>query len=62
VIAQLNLRVPYAHGDSVLPCDAVGYAIEAEAPPAFPPERPVAETSASIGDPMAALIGNGARL
>jgi hypothetical protein len=44
------------------PCDAVDYPIEAESPLAFPPERPLAETSASIGDPVADLIGNGARL
>jgi acyl-CoA hydrolase len=62
VIAQLNPRVPYTYGDAVLPCDAVDYAIEAEAPLASPPERPPAETSASIGDRVAALIGNGATL
>ena len=37
VIAQLNPRVPYTYGDSVLPCDAIDYAIEAEAP--LPPRR-----------------------
>ncbi len=62
VIAQLNPRIPYTYGDSVLPCDAVDYAIEAEAPLASPPERPVAETSVSIGDRVAAFIGDGATL
>jgi acyl-CoA hydrolase len=62
VIAQLNPRVPYTYGDSVLPCDAIDYAIEAEAPLASPPERPIAETSAGIGDRVAALIGDGATL
>jgi acyl-CoA hydrolase len=62
VIAQLNPRVPYSYGDSVLPCDAIDYAIEAEAPLASPPERPIAETSAGIGDRVAALIGDGATL
>src|SRR6202020_587989 len=36
--------------------------IEAEAPLASPPERTVAETSVSIGDRAAALIGDGATL
>jgi hypothetical protein len=31
VVAQLNPRVPYTYGDSVLPCDVIDYAIEAEA-------------------------------
>ena len=62
VIAQLNPRVPYTYGDSVLHCDAVDYAIEAEAPLASPPERPVPETSAIIGDRVAAFIGDGATL
>jgi len=62
VIAQLNPRVPYTYGDSVLPCDAIDYAIEAEAPLVSPPERPVGETSASIGERVAALIRDGATL
>ena len=62
VIAQLNPRVPYTYGDAELPCDAIDYAIEAEAPLASPPERPATETSALIGDRVAALIGDGATL
>jgi acyl-CoA hydrolase len=62
VIAQLNPRVPYTYGDSVLPCDAIDYAIEAEAPLASPPELTITEASASIGDRAAALIGDGATL
>jgi acyl-CoA hydrolase len=62
VIAQLNPRVPYTFGDAVLSCDAIDYAIEAEAPLASPPERAVSETSALIGDRVAALIGDGATL
>jgi len=62
VIAQLNPRVPYTYGDAVLPCDAIDYAIEAEAPLASPPDRPASETSALIGDRVAALIGDGATL
>src|SRR5579863_6930862 len=62
VVAQLNPRVPYTYGDAVLPCDAIDYAIEAEAPLASPPDRPASETSALIGDRVAALIGDGATL
>jgi acyl-CoA hydrolase len=62
VVAQLNPRVPYTYGDAVLPCDAIDYAIEAEAPLPSPPERPVAETSAVIGERVAGLIRDGATL
>jgi hypothetical protein len=40
VVAQLNPRVPYTYGDSVLPCDVIDYAIEAEAPLQAPVPRP----------------------
>jgi acyl-CoA hydrolase len=62
VIAQLNPRVPYTYGDAELSCDAIDYAIEVEAPLLSPPERPAAETSASIGERVAALIRDGATL
>jgi len=62
VIAQLNPRVPYTYGDSVLPCDAVDYAIEAEAPLQAPTPRPATGASAAIAGRVAALIGDGATL
>jgi acyl-CoA hydrolase len=62
VIAQLNPRVPYTYGDAELPCEAIDYAIEAEAPLPSPAERPATETAALIGDRVAALIGDGATL
>jgi len=62
VIAQLNPRVPYTYGDAELPCDLIDYAIEAEAPLPSPPERPATQSSAIIGDRVAALIGDGATL
>jgi len=62
VIAQLNPRVPYTYGDSVLPCDVIDYAVEAEAPLPSPPVRPATGVSAAIGDRVAALIGDGATL
>jgi acyl-CoA hydrolase len=62
VIAQLNPRVPYTYGDSVLPADAIDYAIEAEAPLPSPPSHAATEASAAIADRVAALIGDGATL
>jgi len=62
VIAQLNPCVPFTFGDSVLPCDAIDYAIEADAPLPSPPERPATGASAVIADRVAALIGDGATL
>ncbi|HEX6449468.1 MAG TPA: acetyl-CoA hydrolase/transferase C-terminal domain-containing protein [Trebonia sp.] len=62
VIAQLNPRVPYTHGDAVLPADVIDYAIEAEAPLPTPPARPATEVAAAIADRVAALIGDGATL
>src|SRR5580698_3959759 len=40
VIAQLNPSVPYTFGDSVLPCDAIDYAIEVDVPLTSPEPRP----------------------
>jgi acyl-CoA hydrolase len=48
VIAQLNPRVPYTYGDSVLPCDVVDYAIEAEAPLRAPAPRPATGVPTAI--------------
>jgi len=62
VIAQLNPQVPYTYGDAELPCDAIDFAIEADAPLASPPLRSAAPSSAVIGDRVAALIGDGATL
>jgi acyl-CoA hydrolase len=62
VIAQLNRQVPYTFGDAVLPLDAVDYAFEAEATLPSPAGRRPEETSAVIGDRVAALVGDGATL
>lgn len=62
VVAQLNPRVPYTYGDSVLSCDLIDYAIEAEAPLQEPVQRPANWASAAIADRVAALIGDGATL
>jgi acyl-CoA hydrolase len=60
VVAQLNPQVPYSYGDAELPCDAIDYAIEADAPLPSPPEHQATESQALIGDRVAALIGDGA--
>src|SRR5215469_1296880 len=62
VVAQLNPRVPYTYGDSVLSCDVIDYAIEAEASLQAPAPRPATEVSAAIADRVAPLIGDGATL
>jgi len=62
VIAQLNPRVPYTYGDSVLDAGLIDYAIEAEAPLPSPAPHRATEASAAIADRVAALIGDGATL
>jgi len=62
VIAQLNPQVPYTYGDSVLSADDIDYAIETEIPLPVPPQRPRRDSSASIGDRVAALVPDGATL
>jgi hypothetical protein len=54
VVAQLNPRVPYTYGDSVLPCDVIDYAIEAEAPLQASAPRPATGVSAAIAGRVAA--------
>ncbi len=62
VIAQLNPQVPYTYGDSVLSADDIDYAIETDVPLPVPPQRPPRDSSASIGDRVAALVPDGATL
>ena len=62
VIAQLNPQVPYTYGDSVLSVDDIDYAIETDAPLPVPPQRPPRDSSAAIGDRVAALVPDGATL
>jgi acyl-CoA hydrolase len=62
VIAQVNRQMPYTYGDAVLSVGDVDYGIEADAPLASPPVRPALETSAAIGDRVAALVPDGAAL
>jgi acyl-CoA hydrolase len=60
VVAQLNPRVPYPYGDSVLPCHVIDYAIEAEAPLQASAPRPATGVSAAIAGRVAALVGDSA--
>ena len=62
VIAQLNPQVPFTYGDCVLAVDDIDYAIETDVPLPVPPERPPRDSSASIGDRVAALVPDGATL
>lgn len=62
VIAQLNTQMPYTYGDSVLPVGHVDYAIETDVPLPSPAGRPARDSSASIGNWVAALVPDGATL
>jgi acyl-CoA hydrolase len=62
VIAQLNPRMPYTHGDAVLACDEIDHAVEADEPLASPTPRPVSDVSHQIGDRVAALVPEAATL
>ena len=62
VIAQLNQRMPYTHGDAVLDTGQIDYAIEADGMLPSPPSRPPSPVSAAIGDRVAALVPAGATL
>jgi acyl-CoA hydrolase len=62
VVAQLNPRMPYTHGDAVLPVDDIDYAIEVDTPLPSPPARPASDLSCSIGERVAALVPDAATL
>ncbi|GAA1298928.1 acetyl-CoA hydrolase/transferase family protein [Saccharothrix xinjiangensis] len=62
VIAQVNPRMPYTHGDGVLPCEEVDHAIEVDEPLTSPEPRVVGEVSHAIADRVAALVPAGATL
>ena len=62
VVAQVNSRVPYTYGDSVLATEAISYAIETDAPLTSPPPRPVPAAGLEIGGRVAALVPDGATL
>ena len=62
VVAQLNPRMPYTHGDAVLPCDEIDLAIEVDEPLASPAHRAVDDVFAEIGGRVAELVPEAATL
>jgi acyl-CoA hydrolase len=62
VIAQLNRRMPYTYGDAELPVEAIDVALDVDVELPSPLPRPVDETRATIGERVAALVGDGATL
>ncbi len=62
VVAQVNPRMPYTHGDAVLATGEIDYAIEADSALPSPPPRLVSAASAAIGERVAGLVPDGATL
>ncbi len=62
VIAQLNPRMPFTHGDALLDADAIDFAIEAEQELDVPSAAPLDEVAQQIGRQVARRIGDGATL
>jgi acyl-CoA hydrolase len=62
VIAQLNARMPYTHGDGVLTLDEIDYAIEVDEPLPNPAHRPSDDVARSIGGQVAGLVDDGGTL
>ncbi|MFG2090538.1 MULTISPECIES: acetyl-CoA hydrolase/transferase family protein [unclassified Spirillospora] len=62
VIAQLNPRMPYTYGDSVLALEDVDYAIETDEPLATPVPRPPGDVAREIGQRVARLVPEAATL
>lgn len=62
VLVQMNPQMPWTYGDAVLPLDDVDAGVEVDEPlPAHTP-LPVDDTSAAIGERVAARVGDGATL
>ena len=62
VIAQVNPQMPYTYGDAVLHTGEIDYAVEVDGALPEAPRRPLAETSAIIGERVAALVPDAATL
>jgi acyl-CoA hydrolase len=62
VVAQLNGKMPWTHGDGEIPTDHIDYALEADEP-LHAVEAPTADDAArTIGELVAARVQNGATL
>jgi acyl-CoA hydrolase len=62
VIAQMNPQMPYTFGDAVLPLELVDYGVEVDEPLTSPAVLPLDDISRSIGDRVAARVGDGSAL
>lgn len=62
VVAQLNRRMPYTHGDALVPLDAVDLAIEAEEALVSPDRAGAEACTAEVAERVAAFIPDGATL
>jgi len=62
VIAQVNPRMPYTYGDSLLSVDDVDLAVETDAPLDEVQHVAVTDVQRVIGDNVATLVGDGATL
>lgn len=62
VVAQLNPRMPWTSGDSVVPVDAIDLGVEVDAPMTTHVARPPGEDARLIGSRVADEIGDGATL
>ncbi len=63
VVAQINERMPFTHGDALVPVDLIDVALEAGGPlPTPPPGAPLGEDTLAIGQRVAAMVPDGATL
>ena len=62
VVAQVNPRMPYTYGDSLIHVDDVDLAVEVEDAIAPMPHRPISDVQQRIGVHVASLVPDGATL
>ena len=62
VVAQVNPRMPYTHGDAELDVDLIDLALEADAPLPVHSPSPVDESACLIGERVATRVPDGATL
>ncbi|MFC5040616.1 acetyl-CoA hydrolase/transferase family protein [Ornithinimicrobium kibberense] len=63
VVAQVNDRMPFTHGDALVPVEHIDLALEASSPlPTPPAAAPLGEDARAIGERVAAMVPDGATL
>jgi acyl-CoA hydrolase len=62
VVAQVNSRMPYTYGDSLVPVDDIDLAVEVDDVIAPMPHRPMSDMQRTIGEHVASLVPDGATL